>query len=76
MSFWEFPRSSKLDILDERRHVAVYLAAFKDRDTDIEQVDHDSYTLYGKDEALLANPQHKLLQLIFVVYYLTIKFLR
>ena len=76
MSFWDFPRSSKLDILDERRHTHIYLAAFKDSETDIVEVDRNNYTLYGKDEALLATPQHKLLQLVFMVYYLTVKFLK
>ena len=68
MGFWNFPRSSKLDILDDRRHVHIYLSAFRDPETQIEAVDRESYCLYGLDEALLAEPRHPFLKLAFAIY--------
>jgi len=68
MGFWKFKPSSKLDILDERRHAQVILSAFRDPETKIEQLDTLTYTLYGEEEALLFQPMSPLFRLGLFIY--------
>lgn len=55
-SFWQFPHCAKYDEIKEERHAHLLVGALSDRETNIEKVDRDTFSLYGKDEALLIRP--------------------
>jgi hypothetical protein len=73
--FWDFPRHSKLGILNERLHVKVMLDALQDAETCIEPIEK-GYCLYGETEALIAYPQTAVLRLCFMIYCAVVSFLR
>ncbi len=52
ISFWNFPKSCKYDVLTEERHVHLIHGALCDPQTKLEKVDHD-FLMYGDEEALL-----------------------
>lgn len=66
--FWDFPHDSKLDVLQDPQHLHVMLKALNDEETDI-QYNHDgTYTLYGRQEALLAVPKLLSTRLLLCFY--------
>lgn len=77
MTFWNsIPACSKIDVLEESRHIPVMLRALSDGETGIERVGLEDYTLYGSEEALLARPRSPLLKLGFTIYCMVLTFLR
>jgi hypothetical protein len=68
--FWNFPKYSKLDILyeGEFNHDSVILTALADKETLIERVDRDSYTIYGAEESLLIKPVSPVLKISLFIY--------
>ena len=67
-SFWDFPHSSKLDVLREDRHAGIICKALADPVTAIEQ-DNSDWILYGNEEALLVQPSSCYLRIVLLWYY-------
>jgi hypothetical protein len=55
--FWKFSHDCKYDILNEPQHTHLIHAALRDKETAIEHNKDNSYTFYGRQEALLVIPQ-------------------
>ncbi len=54
--FWDFPSSSKIDVLDEKHHAPLIAGALMDAETQIDTIE-DGFILYGEEEALLFRPR-------------------
>ena len=74
-SFWDFPACSKIDVLDERKHSHLILAALRDNVTEAEAVDRTTYTIYGSNEALLVQTVSMPLRVALLVYGRVISFM-
>lgn len=56
--FWSvIPHDSKMDVLVETAHTHLIYAALRDKETDIIRSADGTYTLYGKQDALLVIPR-------------------
>ena len=68
ISFWNFPKSCKYDVLTEERHVHLIHGALCDSNTSIEKVNRD-FLAYGDEEALLIKePKSPPLRLALQLY--------
>ena len=67
-SFWDFPHSSKLDVLREDRHSRIICAALADPLTNLDQDDHD-WIVFGEEEALLIQVSSSYLRIVLQWYY-------
>lgn len=66
--FWKFGHDCKWDQLIEPQHTHLILKALNDEETSIQYNQDGSYTLYGKQEALLAIPKLLSTRLLFCFY--------
>lgn len=59
MSFWNFPPDSKLDVLKTNNdtHLRHLVEAICDKDTEGIDQDGKSFTIYGRDQALIIIPE-------------------
>lgn len=60
-TFWQFEHCSKIDVLDEQAHLRLILAALRDKNTSVEQIDRQTFSLVGPDQAILVQPVSSLL---------------
>lgn len=67
-SFWDFPHSSKLDVLREDRHSAIIRKALADPTTQINYDNHD-WIVFGEEEALLIQASSCYLRIVLYWYY-------
>lgn len=67
-SWWNFPHDSKIDVLQEPAHTHHILSALSDEETSIQYNNDGSYTLYGRQEALLAFPKLLSTRLLLCFY--------
>lgn len=67
--FWAFDHSCKWDQLTEPQHTHLILEALSDRETCIQQGNEGSYTLYGKNDALLVVPRLLSTRLLLRLYH-------
>jgi len=52
-SFWNLPPSNKWNILNDKAHYHILLAALADPETRVRQQNDTSFIIYGDDEAIL-----------------------
>lgn len=67
-SFWDFPHSSKLDVLKEPRHAAIIRKALADQGTQINPEGRE-WMLFGEEEALLVQCSSCYLRILLHWYY-------
>lgn len=67
--FWEFEHCSKLDVLNEQSHLPLVMAALRDEETSVEQIDRRTFALTGPDQALLIVPDSGLLWLTLCLHH-------
>lgn len=67
-TFWHFNHDCKYDILSEPQHTHLILNALNDEETSIQYNNDGSYTLYGRQEALLAIPKLLSTRLLLCFY--------
>lgn len=68
-SFWDFPHSSKIDVLKEKRHSQTISEALADRQTQIKPERNSTWCIYGEEEALLVQPSSYYLRILLFWYY-------
>lgn len=75
-NFWDFPRYSKLDILDEGDYGYNQLIAdaLADQETRIDQ-QNGRWIIYGNKEALLIRPISTTLKIALQIYYSITKYI-
>lgn len=61
--FWQFEHCSKIDVLNESAHLHLIISALKDKNTSVEQIDRQTYSLIGPDQAILIQVESPLLTL-------------
>jgi hypothetical protein len=67
MSFWDFNPWDKYDVIEEK-HLHLLTGALRDSETNIDQLDHSTFILYGKQEALLLQTKNKILKWTLQLY--------
>lgn len=67
-NFWKLGHDCKWDQLEEPQHTHLIIKALGDRETSIQYNNDGSYTLYGKQEALLAIPKLLSTKLLLCFY--------
>ncbi len=75
--FWDLPACSKLDVLKEGEynHVSVMLEALADKETLIERIDRNTYSIYGTEESLLIKPISSVLKMSLFIYASVLMFI-
>ena len=73
-TFWDLPACSKLDVLTEKQHGHIIVAALRDSETHIEFVDRGC-VLYGKEEGLLIDNPSLVLFLVLSLFMVFLKIL-
>lgn len=67
-SFWDFPHSSKIDVLVEKRHSHIIHNALRDEWTCIEPMNRD-WIIFGGGDGLLIEPSSFYLHTLLFMYY-------
>lgn len=52
-SFWKFRASDKWDVIDNDSHPKLVVGALSDQDTGVEEIDRNTFLLFGPEESLL-----------------------
>lgn len=60
-NFWDFEHCSKIDVLSESAHLHLIIASLRDKNTSVEMIDRQTYSLIGPDQAILVKAQSQLL---------------